>query len=467
MVERCGKEAERSDAAGSVLGILFWIAVWFVAASVIGNDLLLASPLDAAAALVRSLTEPAFWSAVATTSLRIVLTGTVAALAGALLGAISYRLPLLHRLLAPALQAMKSAPVACVIVIVLVAWGSTGALIVIVAFVALPPFYVSIQQALAARPRRTEGVLRAAGVAPWRIFLACAWPAACPFFTAASRTAVALSWRAGVTSELLCLPLGSIGASVYASKLTLDSAELLVWTFVVMLLSWITEKLVGGFLRLSERSVHLALVGLPAPAASTAAGAEHEGSALIADEVRRSYDGDLVLDGFSLRVGPGQRVCLMAPTGTGKSTLIDLLTGFSAPDEGRASAPRSLGVALQTTTLIDDLTAFENVVLAARDSIEQQHIADALAELLPEGAAERRAIELSGGMKRLTELVRALFSGGRAIILDEPFTGLDPASRERACAFILANLNDRPLLLATHDPSDAILLNADIVALSG
>ena len=450
------------DAGGFALGILFWVVVWFAVAAFINNDLLLAGPLDTLCSLGNSLAEPNFWSAVGTTSLRILVTGTIAAVAGVILGALGYRFALVRRIFAPALQVMKSAPVACVIVIVLVAWGANGALIVIVAFVAFPPFYVGIQQALAERPRATENVLRLEGVAQWRIFFACAWPAALPFFTAASKTAVALSWRAGITAELLCLPLGTIGAAVYTSKLTLDSAELLVWTIMVMVLSWLTEKVVLGLLRLSGHSYRLALRGLPANTRTNEV--TSASPALTLRNVSKSYDSTGVIEDLSLYVMPGERVCLMAPTGSGKSTTLGILLGLTTPDSGTIEAPHPLGVVLQECTLARDLTAQQNIALAA-STASAAEIETALNELLPAEATAKKATELSGGMKRLTELVRALLSPGRAIILDEPFAGLDTETHERACALIRANLHDRPLIIATHDEHDAARLDAEIVRL--
>ena len=89
----------------------------------------------------------------------------------------------------------------------------------------------------------------------------------------------------------------------------------------------------------------------------------------------------------------------------------------------------------------------------------------ALQQLLPEGSAHLLPAQLSGGMKRLTELARALLSAGQAIVLDEPFAGLDADSRTRACRFITERLDGRPLIVATHDETDARLLDAQIVHL--
>lgn len=460
------------DDAGSMenavahgLGVLFWVAVWFAVASFVGNELLLAGPVETAKALLRSLGEPDFWKATGNTTARILAAGTISSLAGIVLGALAYRFRLVKEAMFAPLQVMKSAPVACVIVIVLVAWGSAGALVAIVAFVAFPPFYVNMMQALEARPRQAETVLRLAGVSKARVFAACIWPSALPFFVAASKTAVAMSWRAGITAELLCLPMDSLGSAVYASKLTLDSGSLLALTIVVMVLSWLCEKAVVALLQLTGKAGRLAVRrSTSSGAASGSADAEGGAStAIVMDEVRKAYDGNDVLECFALCVRPGERVCLMAPTGSGKSTAIAVMLGVEAADSGSVRAPDRLGVMLQTASLVGGITACENVMLAAADGVTEQQARNALRELLPQDACDVKPGELSGGMRRLVEIVRAMLSGGQAIVLDEPFAGLDEERHRRACAFVLENLHGRPLVVATHDRSDVGMLEAQTI----
>lgn len=464
------------DVGGLALSILFWVAVWLLVARLVNNELLLASPQGVVAAFGSCLTQVSFWTVVGDSALRIVLTSTIASLCAAALGALSYRAAPIHTLCAPVLQVMKSAPVACVVVIVLVAWGASGAFTTIVAFVAFPPAYVAMRQALEHRPRQTEEALRLLGVPRWKVLLTCTWPAALPFFVAASKTTVALSWRAGITAELLCLPLGSIGAEVYASKLTLDSAQLLAWTIVVMVLSWVNEKLVVALLQASRGAYRLAVAQGPKPrhpgeavTSQREAAASHaaDGSACTLElaEVSKAYADHVVLDGFSLHVAAGARVCLMAPTGRGKSTVIRLLAGVCAPDAGVVQAPASIGIVFQEPTLIGEMSALENVELVASGSPDAAEAAEALRSLIPPEALHRKAAELSGGTKRLVELARAMLSGGSAVLLDEPFAGLDDKSHQAACAFILRTLKDRPLVIATHDENDARLLEATVVRL--
>jgi NitT/TauT family transport system permease protein len=450
--------------------IIFWLALWIAIALIVGNPILIASPSETLLSFVQNLIEPDFWEAVLRTGMRIVCVSLVSALIATLLGFLAARINFIKVLLAPAMQVMKSAPVACIIVIVLVAAGSLGALVAIVAFVTIPPFYVAALEAQQARKIDIERVLLLEGAGKLRVFLASTWPTMLPFFSAAAKTAIALSWKAGITAELLCIPLDSIGAAVYAAKLTLDTPALLMWTITVMVLGWLNEKIAVGLLDASGKSARIARYARSSKQAALSDGTilppSNSSVALELDRVRFSYADRLVLDDCSLRIGPDERLCLMAPTGTGKTTLLSLLIEKIEPQEGLISRPVCLGVVLQENTLIDDLSALQNVELTCRSGIDRNELVRKLTNLLPENTLHTKAAQLSGGTRRLTEIARALLSPGEAIVLDEPFTGLDRETNDHAATFILEHLEGRPLLFTTHDPKDAQRLDAHIAVMS-
>ena len=460
MVDR--SEQKTRAVVARLAAILFWVAVWFVAAQWVDNDVLLAGPGATLATLVADVQSPAFWSAVGVSGARIVAACAVSALAGVVLGFAGARFRLVGVLLAPVIQVMKTAPVACVVVILLVMVGSHGAVAVIVAFVALPPFYVAAHDASAVRNRDFERVLRLAGATRWHVFLMCTWPTALPYFQAAAKTAVGLSWRAGVTGELLGIPLGSIGAAVYASKLTLDAAGLLAWTIAIMVLGWICERAVVALLALSGKSPCFALGARSRVANRCTAAPMPRAAALRLRGVSKAYGDAQVLGQVDLAVEPGERCCLMAPTGSGKTTLLRVLLGFEPADAGVVERPRRCGVVLQGACLAEDLSALDNVLAVAAFDRSRTCIRAELEALLPPDCVDKPASALSGGTRRLVELARALFSAGEAVVLDEPFAGLDARTRERACVFVRAHLGNRPLVVATHDARDAALLDARI-----
>ncbi len=111
------------------------------------------------------------------------------------------------------------------------------------------------------------------------------------------------------------------------------------------------------------------------------------------------------------------------------------------------------------------LTALENVELCAAAWRSEDEVRGLLERALPEASPDTPAGELSGGQRRRVELVRALAADGDAVLLDEPFTGLDDESRERARKLINEELRGRSLVIATHDESDAAKLDANVFKL--
>ena len=174
---------------------------------------------------------------------------------------------------------------------------------------------------------------------------------------------------------------------------------------------------------------------------------------LTLTEVSKSFGGVPVLENISFTLEPGKSLCVTGPSGCGKTTLLRCVLGLEKPDSGKVeyssgSRPR-FGVLFQEDRLFDHLDAVENLRLAAGER-DRDALRASLLELLPADALDRPVSALSGGQRRRVALVRALRPGGAAVILDEPFTGLDAAAAAQAADYIRREAGDRPLLLALH-----------------
>ena len=162
------------------------------------------------------------------------------------------------------------------------------------------------------------------------------------------------------------------------------------------------------------------------------------------------------LDGLVLHVSAGGRACVMGASGVGKSTLLVLAAGECAP----------CSMVFQDARLVESASALDNVLVCADARVDASSAAALLRLLVPGVDVHARVAELSGGQRRRVEMARALLCGGCAVILDEPFTGLDAAARDMTAEVVLDLLNGRTLLFATHDAADARALNiSDIITL--
>ena len=149
---------------------------------------------------------------------------------------------------------------------------------------------------------------------------------------------------------------------------------------------------------------------------------------------------------------------LWAPSGWGKTTLLRILMGLEAPTAGRVQGVGRVAAVFQEDRLCPQLNAVQNVTLVLPGT-EKQYIPQIKADFQQLGMAtaalQLPARKLSGGQKRRTALLRALWAPSDTLLLDEPFTGMDPETMERAAALLRQRCAGKPALLATHD-RDAI-----------
>jgi branched-chain amino acid transport system permease protein len=196
------------------------------------------------------------------------------------------------------------------------------------------------------------------------------------------------------------------------------------------------------------------------------------GGGLEVQGMTKRFGGLVAAEGVSFRVEPGKIVGLIGPNGSGKTTIVNLICGQLAPDEGRATldgvplvgrgssaiARLGLGRTFQAVRLFDRLTVEENVRVAAL-SIEAGPVAagHAVARLLARldlaGDARRLAGTLPYGARRRLEIARALALRPRYLLLDEPAAGMNPAETD-ALILTLSRIRDDfglGLLVIEHD----------------
>lgn len=183
----------------------------------------------------------------------------------------------------------------------------------------------------------------------------------------------------------------------------------------------------------------------------------------------------IVRNGYALALdfaSDARITMLQGPSGAGKTLTLHLIAGLlNAPnaqvildDHDLAAVPaqdRGFSMAFQEPRLFPHLSVRRNILYARRNKGALPALAQALdiTDLL-----DRRPADLSGGQAQRVSLARALLADSRLTLLDEPFTGLDIARRDAVISLLINS--DRRVVLVSHDPDDAIRLNAKIVHVS-
>jgi putative thiamine transport system ATP-binding protein len=202
-------------------------------------------------------------------------------------------------------------------------------------------------------------------------------------------------------------------------------------------------------------------------------------------EVSLSLRGERLFAPLTIAVPAGRVVTVMGPSGSGKSSLLALISGFLDPAFSHAgeitiggtsllnlpAERRRVGILFQDDLLFPHLSVGGNLAfgLAPGGSRAERRarVAAALAEAGLSEFAERDPASLSGGQRARVALMRTLLAAPRALLLDEPFGKLDQSRREDMRRFVFEHARGRglPVLLVTHDREDAAAAQGEVVTL--
>ena len=186
---------------------------------------------------------------------------------------------------------------------------------------------------------------------------------------------------------------------------------------------------------------------------------------------------------YDLQIPLGQVVAIMGASGSGKSTLLNLLAGFIQPQTDAAQillgdqrvdqldpAQRPVTSLFQEHNLFAHMSVFNNLALGIRPSLrltadEIDQVEIALDQVGLKGLGSRLPKQLSGGQRQRVALGRALVRHKPLLLLDEPFSALDPALRQEMAALVkgLSQQHQLTVLLVTHEPKDALELAETVV----
>jgi phospholipid/cholesterol/gamma-HCH transport system ATP-binding protein len=207
--------------------------------------------------------------------------------------------------------------------------------------------------------------------------------------------------------------------------------------------------------------------------------------------VRYAIGGRVIFDGLDITARRGRITAFMGPSGTGKTTLLRLITGQAQAERGSVQVfgaevskmsthelfglRRRMGMLFQNGALLTDLDVYENVAFPVRahttlpEPLVRQLVLTKLHAVGLRGAARLMPAELSGGMARRVALARAIVMDPEILIYDEPFVGLDPISMGVICRLI-KQMNEAlgiTSIVVSHDVQELASIAHDSFLLSG
>ncbi len=234
----------------AALSVLFWLLVWQLVAVLLSAKLgetsrriLLASPLDVAAKLIELVPQADFLKSIGFSMGRILLGFFMGLAIATALAALAGRFMFVRQLLAPLISAMKSIPVASFTILALIWISSRNLSVLISVLIAIPIVYSNMLEGIDSLDSKLRTMADIFEIPAGRRFVGVYLSQLLPYFRSACRLAMGLCWKSGVAAEVIGVPDGSVGEKLYMSKVYLETADLFAWTLVIILLSFLCEKL--------------------------------------------------------------------------------------------------------------------------------------------------------------------------------------------------------------------------------
>lgn len=225
------------------LSVLFWVAVWHFTALRVGKSVLLPTPAETLEIFFKLVVTREFWT-VAFTSLKSIFSGALAGIfIGVIIAVLSRISAFFKYLFEPLMSLVKATPVASFIILALVWIGKNYIPFAISLMMVLPVVSANVYEGLCSINKELYEVTKLykfSFLKSWKMLYR---HSIMPYFISATKSGLALAWKAGIAAEVLCTPDNSIGLMLHESKIYLEFPTLFAWTLTVVVFSFIFEKL--------------------------------------------------------------------------------------------------------------------------------------------------------------------------------------------------------------------------------
>ncbi len=467
-----------------LIPVLVLLALWLVAERAVDSILILPGP---GMVLVRAgelLATAAFRRHLYATLGRVLAAFAVSAVLSVIIGSLQAFIPALERCLRLPMTFVKAAPVVSFILIALF-WFTTGTVPVFVAVVmTLPVISVSVYKGLTSTDRKLLDMCRVYGFTRLQTLKWCYIPSALPVFSAGAVTAFAQTWKVVVAAEVISLPQKALGSAMQTAKVHLETADVFAITLILVTVSFILESV-----------FRYAITVIPEVLKQV----QHDTSAECHPEDSHCHPeldsgsrtqmlkqaqtgtrpvevtissftsvrgGRTIYSGFSHRFPAGTVTAVIAPSGTGKTTLLDHIAG---------QVPRRVSYIFQEPRLLPALRVVQNVAAPLYRTMGKPAATERALELLSlvglSHKAASRVTELSGGEKQRVALARAFAYPAPVLLMDEAFQSQDVHLRLQLMELFESMLwkngtaAERTVIMATHDVKEAVTLADEILIL--
>lgn len=225
-----------------IFSILFWILLWWLLAAIIDERVFLPSPFETIKGLIKLLPSPDFWRCVLFSSSRVVVSFLISFILAFIFGSLGGSSELFDTLFSPLIKAMRSIPVASIVILVLLWVKSSNLSIVVSLLVVFPILYSSFSTGLRSINPLILEAADSYEIKGWKRIRYIYFPSLFPYIESGIKSSLGLCWKSAVAAEVIGLPSSSIGSKLYEAKIYLDTPSLFSLTIVIVVLAVIFES---------------------------------------------------------------------------------------------------------------------------------------------------------------------------------------------------------------------------------
>lgn len=451
----------------SLLSVCFLLLLWQLTATYIDQPELIPSIPALIKTLFSLFTSKNFYLNILATLTRGIA-GMILSLAAASLSAFLFaHYGLLYEFFRPLLTIMRSVPVISFILLALI-FLDPESIPLMIAFLAMYPLLTE---------NLTKGIVN---LRPGLLLMAdqfrltranklmqVIYPQLKPFLFSGLASAAGFGWRAIIMGEVLSQCAFGIGGEMKRAQNFIAVPELIAWTIIAVVISFLCDKGINKLAGMQWK-IRYCAKGNEVIGRNT----DRQEPVKVSD-LTFQYAETAVLSHFSYTFEPGSIYGIKAPSGTGKTTLLNLISGSLKPVTGSITlnSAQHFSMVYQEPELLPHLTALQNVSLPLASTCNQiyseQEAMKALEIVEMNTLATRYPEELSYGQQQRIALARAFAYPSTILLLDEPFKGLDKALNGRIIDRMLAKQAEsrQTIIFTSHDPEELARLATVVIRL--
>lgn len=466
----------------SFLSIILIAVVWEISAAAIASPIILPSFLEVLSKIAECSTTLFFWENVAGTFMRIIPAFLLTLVFGSFLGFCCGTSRTFDSLFAFPLSFIKSTPVVTFILIAIFIFRTSSVPVFASLLMTIPIMVTSVRSGFERSDSDNKKLQMAEtyGFSKKQKIKFIILPKLRLFFLNGALSSFGMTWKVVAAAEVLSVPKKALGTLLQESQVHLETANLYAVSFMIVVLSFISELLLKKLVDLStkiqdEHKTNRQKILISSEEFSPSV---PENPQIISDEnsnikienLNIERGGKKLFKDFSYDFSSLKTTGIIAPSGSGKTTLLNFIAGLLP--ESNIEGNKKISFLFQEPRLLEQLTLLENVALPLEKFMERKKAYETAYYFLKNAGLEEKILErpqnLSGGEKQRAAIARAFAFPSEILLLDEAFQSLDLQIKFQLAELLRNLLKTQPktVVFVTHDIHEAIYLCDEILVFS-